>query len=175
MRRVSVSAGALLFPAIVIVIRTPPDRVAVAIAVGSIAVACGAIAAAWRRPGFLGTAALVLGSEYAISLASHGREIDPFAPVVALLIYGAVEVASVEIDVAAVRTTRRAMTHHLGALVRVGLGAWIACLVVMGGAVLLSAEGTTSRLVGAASAGAAVALLVALAKRSRARVARNIS
>ena len=106
MRRVFVSAGALLVPAIVIVIRTPTDRVAVAIAVGLISVACGAIAAAWRRPGFLGTAALTLGSEYAISLASNGREIDPFAPVVALLIYGAVEVASLEIDRAAVRTTR---------------------------------------------------------------------
>jgi hypothetical protein len=175
MRSVLVSAGAMAVPAVAVLVRTPSDRVAVAIAVGLIAVANGAVAAALRRPGFLGAAAVALGCEYAISLASRGREIDPLAPVIALLVYGAVEVAGFEIDVAAVRATRRAITHHLGVLARVGLAAWIACLVVMGGAVSSSSDGTTVRVVGAASAGAAVVLLGALARRSRTLRARSTS
>jgi len=63
------------------------------------------------------------------------------------------------------------MTHHLGVLVRVGFTAWFACLVVVGGAALSSSDGTTIRLIGAASACAAVTLLVTLAKLLRARVA----
>jgi hypothetical protein len=175
MRRVLVPAGAMLVPAVVVLVRTPTDRVAAAIVFGLIALVSGALAGAFRRPGFLGVAAVALGSAYATSLASQGREIDPFAPVVALLIYAAVEVACFGIDITAVRATRHSWTHHVGILVRVGFAAWIACLVVMGGAVVSSSDGTTGRLVGVASACAAVALLVVLAKRSLAQAARNIS
>jgi hypothetical protein len=160
-------AGSGVFAAAVVVLtRASAERLAVTAAIGVLAVAWTLLVAGLRRPVLVSGAVALLGGEYAVAIGGRGSQIDPLAPLVALLLYATFEATTAWTPDRPVRVEVGAAHHSVNVMLRVGVAAWMAALAVMAGVVLAPSGGTGMRVSGAAAACLAAVLLAALARRA---------